>query len=495
MTHAQDIGFFSKAACFCAGVLLLATAPGEGQTLRIGFAAPTADMVSSFGADHVSGLGLNGYRSAWIDASNVAVFRTMAPSNIERTWDALQPGTDLRRNLDRAMQISQGRVDVDLILVDDSGGLNGSEAVNGGCSTESDSGNLYVWPAAGSSPAGDRWRAKICIGEWSSAHIQAHFPGGWQAWESTILHETFHTQFVGEFSKWGVVSNRLITYGFDGSHWTSEIMGEQALPFEEGFGTFLGDLLNPAGRAETVAFFTRTGHRYALEGRSVSAGYERLYNAPRERREIDVIAPDGSTIRETVWQYRWRDVPGFYLMFSESTSMAYHHFIWDKVNSNHDQALEMIFNEVGAMWQSRLQRFLTYGANRLALQLEAFAATPEGQAARSAGTLTSSMFPYALLDLLLHFGMDENEFRADHDRHYPDRNPRAYTEYWLHRDAVQRLAQPHLDADPIEIEQAVDAIHTYFTQADRILQARLDTDVGLPDVGLPEPLPATEVAP
>ena len=101
--------------------------------------------------------------------------------------------------------------------------------------------------------------------------------------------------------------------------------------------------------------------------------------------------------------------------------------------------------------------------------MEAFAATPEGQAKLRAGTLTSSMFPLALLDILTHFGMTDDEYQALMRRSGLGEESRALAQYWTHRAAVRRLVEADLKASPIRIQQAIAAAHTYFQQANTIL--------------------------
>jgi hypothetical protein len=115
------------------------------------------------------------------------------------------------------------------------------------------------------------------------------------------------------------------------------------------------------------------------------------------------------------------------------------------------------------------RRDLAFASNHLALQLEAFAKTAAGQAKATAGTLTSSMYPVALVDLLTHFGMTEDAFKLEYTR--ANLNPRALaiTEYWKHRAAIRTLVDADIKASPIRIDKAVDAIHAYFQAKARIL--------------------------
>lgn len=455
-------------------VTLCVPARLAGQTITIFYVAPTATINASFGGGDATDMPA-GYLAARITATTLAAFNnnTITPPNVRRTYAALQSGTALRTRLDRMLQISGGKVDVDLYLIDDRNFLSADAAgenPNSGMfvPVKNAAGQWYVWPAAAVWPAGARYRAQIGLGENASQLIQSP-PRSWTTWEATIVHETLHTQFVGESTKWGSID---IVYGGDRQHWKSELCGEQELPLEEGLGTFFGATHDdPFGMNDITAFFRRTNERYQIESRSFLAGTAGVWNAPHIEQAglMSRLPPAERTGSYVIRSYKWKDVPAFYLPFSESTSTAFHGFFWRKVNNNPDQALNFIFESSKALSADRRKRYLTYVANRLALQMEAFAATPDGISARSAGTLTSSMFPFALLDILTHFDMTEAEYRAEYGRNYADRDPRAFTEYWGRRAAVRALVQPHLNSNPIRIEEAVDAAHRYFQQADTIL--------------------------
>ncbi|MDD3528364.1 MAG: hypothetical protein PHS77_00675 [Gallionellaceae bacterium] len=447
--------------------LLLAGQAWAAVTMQFVFVAPSATIEAAFpGATHFEGLA-TGYKGVEITAANRATFRAQAPANMLRTYDVLQSGQALRRRVDQVTQINGGKTDEIYLLVDDRTGLTN----NGIFSTSSIGGKTAVWPAASVAPAtGDRYRGVIRLGELASGQIQGR-PGGWLAWEGTILHETFHTQFVGEKTKWGSIS---IVYGGDGDHYVSELMAEQELPLEEGLGTFFGQMHNtPAGWEDLNRFWSRNDVRYLIESRSFLAGTAEMWNAPHteERRSLSELPPEQRT-GSYVWRrYRWWDVPGWYLLFSESTSTGFHMYFWRQVNDNQDEALAMINTALGGLWQERRKRYLTNEINRLALEMERFAGTAEGRAAQSAGRLTSSMFPFALLDILTHYGMTEQQYRQDYDRNYPDRQPRAYAEYWNHRQAVRSLVEPMLRGSPIRMRDAVVAAAQYFQRPNTILAA------------------------
>ncbi|MGH2628744.1 MAG: hypothetical protein ACRDHY_19065, partial [Anaerolineales bacterium] len=223
------------------------------QTVQLYYAAPTAAMVSTFGAGSVFGGVADGYRAVPVTPANSAAFQSIAPPNVLRTYNALQPGTTLRNRMDGVLRVSGGVVDVSIVLFDDRTGISGHSSF---ATSTNAAGQQYIWPAAGVGPkqANNRYQAAIGVGEQASAHIQT-WPGGWLAWEGALLHESLHTQFVGEKTKWGgPTGNGVdIVYGGDGSHWIFELLGEQELPFEEGLGTFYGTMHNnPEGARNLV---------------------------------------------------------------------------------------------------------------------------------------------------------------------------------------------------------------------------------------------------
>jgi hypothetical protein len=235
------------------------------------FVGPTTAMTSNFGAANVRAGYADGYRGVTLTAANLATFRSVAPANLRKTYDVLQPGTVLRKKVDRLMALSKGNVvDVQIQLVDDQPGLTGkySYAHNKGADSK-----LYVWPAAWVNPlvAPRRgWQGIIGVGEFWALRLSDPDPDkgiGWAGWESVILHETLHTQFVGQATKWGSTT---ITYGLDAMHDFSEILGAQDLAFEEGLGTFYGYThYDPQGYDETNKFFSNAGDRYITEDASI----------------------------------------------------------------------------------------------------------------------------------------------------------------------------------------------------------------------------------
>src|SRR5690606_30573543 len=112
-------------------------------------------------------------------------------------------------------------------------------------------------------------------------------------------------------------------------------------------------------------------------------------------------------------------------------------------------------------------RYPAHAANILANSMESYARTPRGQQEAASGSLVSSMFAYALLDLMGHFDRTEEDLRrafniqsATYIPYTP--KPLAFNHYWAHRAQVKQLACQHLGGNgcgpvtngPLDIHRA-----------------------------------------
>lgn len=460
------------------GALLLAALPpavvrAQG-TITIEYVAPRDTMVAAFGAAAVSGGYAPNYRGVPITAANVARFRAVAPPLLVRTFDSLQAGTRLRRLVDTLQAVvGHGRVDIRYLLVNDSAGFptgqNGIFFARRQAAAAA--GTTFVWPfATVDSVAGGRYAGLVRLGVHEIPNFVSH-EGGWGGWETVIAHESHHTLWVGAPTKWGSMR---ITYG-DGSHTRSELLGDEPVPFDEGIATFYGEMHHaPFGfDSLTAPFFARGNERYELESWSVLAGSLGNMTLPRTVLFDTTMAGGG---RYVLWGYKWRDVPANFLLFNENTSTGVFHFFQRNACSNPAAALRLVMQADSSMWQDQTKRYLYYAANQLALAQEALAAQPTSAAATACGTLTSSMLPYALLDIVTHFGMTDQELRAEIARHPVARASRASTEYLTHRAAILHAAFANLvgdiSASPIQIQGAVQHAVEYLRQPATLLAAR-----------------------
>ena len=261
-----------------------------------------------------------------------------------------------------------------------------------------------------------------------------------------------------------------IKYGADGMHQKTELLGDQAIALNEGLATFYGYLMNDSGYQKMVETLSDNRKRFFVEGASVLAGENELNKiAARERfilqdEEGDMHYPDGKPI--VAFKYSWKTVPGKYLLFAEVTSIAFFSLFRNHTYQNKDTAYSMIRQTSVAMSRDWMRRFLTYACNQLGLIMEEY---NDSQTGKADGSRISSMFPFALLDLLTHFGMTDSDYQKDYLLNALFKHPKAYTEYWNHRSKVQALVQADIDASPIKFNDALQKIKTYFKKPEMIL--------------------------
>jgi hypothetical protein len=419
-----------------------------------------------------------GYSRVQITSANAARFNSVAPEKIRYVYNQMQPGTALRNNLNIVMRNSSGTVNtVQIWLADDRTGFNVTTANPGGWfMVYPETGTRYVWPAAGNYMSGSNRVGIVGFGENQLATDQSQRTGGMRAVDEVVLHETSHTQFISA-SKWEAVGGNAITYGADGMHYfnTAELLGDQEGALNEGLATFYGYIMNDSAWQEQLQIMNSTGQRYFVEGRSFLAGQRELYTVP-ERVRTTLMTWDASGNRVpmryangdeiTIFTYPWRNVPGFYILFAEATSTVFYSIFRNYTYTNKDTAMAMITTASQAMSPERRKRFLTFACNRLALRMEAYNASATGRADASR---ISSLFPFAVLDLITHFGMTDAEYRADYVRNYADQDPRAYAEYFNRRAAIRALVQADIEASPIRFQEALRRIVDYCRQPANIL--------------------------
>lgn len=456
----------------CLLLALLSPAALAAQaTIQVEYVAPRDTMVALFGAANVNAGFAPFYRGVVVTAANVARFRAGADSLLVRTYDSLQRGSRMRRMIDTIqIVVGRGRVDIRYLLVDDHLGF--AVGQNGIFMARRQAGGpLTVWPFAtvdtipGTNPV--RHQGIVRLGLTALPGFM-HDSGGWKAWEEVVVHESHHTQWVGMPTKWRSIR---IAYGADGGHYGNELLGDQPVPLDEGIATFYGQILNePHGyRGLIRAARANSDSDYLLESWSVLAGFIPT-NVPRIVVDTHVPhTPPTPGGRYALWGFRWRNVPGFYLLFSENNGTLFNQFFWRNACTTRDAALRMIMQADATMWESQLDRYLYHEANELARQMEAQAAAPTGADARACGVLTSSLFPYAILDILTHFGMSDQELRDEINRQAGTRGSHAAREYLNQRAALRTQIRARMDANPVQIEEAVAEALQYLRQPARIL--------------------------
>ena len=465
----------------------------HAQELYFTYAAPTDTLEKYFDEVDIysiiipdgqgdSVLVMPGYRFVRLQPEHAATVRSIAPPNMRRTYDSLMTNSEVRMRVDSLMQVSGGIVSVEMYLVDDRNGLIQDEwYVGTSVDDNAGDGTRMIWPAASNWRChGDKYCGDISLGERSANEIRGS-AGGWLAWEATLLHEISHTQFLPDpkkgGNKWGSIS---IAYGGDEGHWLSELQGDQQAALDEGLASFWGAHHNYAEANHLIAFHEKMSPRYLLGSWSFLSGTKEMWDAPHKVvyegpiEDIDT-APFPIHLRESLAkrsngkghyalrEYKWLDVPGFYILFNEQTSTAFFYLFWNYSVFDPDISYSMVVDVAKAMAGSDKlnKRHLTYAVNRLALSMEEYATTRFGQRDLKEGELVSSMYPFALLDILTHFGMSEEKYKREYKIMYPDRHPKAYEAYWNHREEIKKVAFKHIKPDSMDMLETVEAVVAY----------------------------------
>lgn len=494
--------------------LVLCSFRAQAQNIRVFFYAPNAAMTTNFTGATAAyiqadscGPNSTGYSYVLLDNQTAPIFRAMAPPAIRGTYDSLtNNGSTMRRRIMQIRDLSNGVVnDIEIYLFDDTSGLAATDTCK--CD-EIIGGQRVVWPCASNfRRSNGQYLGYVYLGEVAANDIINNYPGGYWAWNETVLHEFSHTQFAAEYNaagerianKWGQ-NGISISYGGDQGHWGSEIQGDQQSPLDEGLATFWGMERNRVGRDSLVNWLNRKSERFYLGSHSVLTGWPEMWNAPHTvvfsgtipaNRQVNppgwntirLVSPDIETgAGYELRGYKWLDVPGKYAFYNEQMFQGFAMLFFEQAMPNRNNAFDMMLRSAKKMTapNNRL-RYPALLANALANELEAHAATPAGRTSETNGTLVSSMFVYALYDIITHFGMSEADLRRELSTnmatYVPVPKPKAFDEYWNHRAAVKALVCPFLggnDCAPgngnIDIVRAAQEAKTYFSDPSRILR-------------------------
>ena len=496
-----------KIVCLCFS--LLAIQALKGQQLYFFYVAPTTQMNATFGSaatqgfmDNTTGTAMmSGYRYVQITSGNLAQFRTLAAgSHVLKTYDSITAATSrLRRKLNKVMSLTGSRVSSIFIFLTDDATALPANTPNFLCPTGGTS--SFAWPCASNWKSGANYVGRINLGE-RAARRFANGPGGFRDWEATVIHEMSHTQMLRDttgVNKWDTPTTDgiAISYGGDDGHWGFELQADEQTPMDEGLGTFWAIEHAPSLRVELDSFLNNGADRFALGSLSFLRSVPQMWNAPHNvlcngipcnfwnGYSAELISSIPPATPYELLSYRWLDVPGEFVLYNEMMSEAYFYLYHQYAFARQDTAFNKIFHAVRTLCNDANQRhrYPAHAANILANSMEAYARTAAGQQESTSGTLVSSMFAYALLDLMGHFHRTDDDLRREFDInsatyiHYTPK-PRAYQHYFTHRAAVKQEACQYLGGNncaagstgAIDIHRAVVAVRDYFKNSTRILQ-------------------------
>ena len=493
---------------------------GNSQTLEFIFSAPEATMTASFNnaraftRNHggVERTLMSGYLYVYVTPANMAQFRAIAPRRLIRTYDSITtPTSALRRKLNKVMTLSSGKLTrITFHLIDDSTGLpDNTDSLF--CPGDHDDMTI-AWPCASNwrvNAATGQYHGRVMLGSQAAKiDIDNTAGGGFRRWEATIIHEVSHTQMLRDMdgvNKWDNraalrIDGIAISYGGDEGHWDIELQADEQQPMDEGLGSFWGLEYNPPMEAELDDFLNLKSERFGLGSRSFLTGLPDMWNAPHRvfcngipciqaagdtlhvTLNTDITSPDGGY---QLRLYKWMDVPGTYVFYNELMSQGYFYLYHRYAFASRDTAFNKIFNAVKTLCVTANQRhrYPAHAANMFANSMEAYARSAAGQRDAGNNTLVSSMFAYALYDILTHFGQSEDELRRNFNINSATTipytpKPLAFTNYWAHRNQVRQIACPFLGGNScnrgasgnIDIHRAVSAVRDYFKDSSRILR-------------------------
>jgi hypothetical protein len=494
--------------------LLLILSISHGQSIDFVYHAPRATMVTTFGAGNVRSWArliergvpvtrrdtipvMQDYRWVRLNSSNIANFRSIAPANILKTYDSLVNNSVLKRKVDNTTRISGENVRMVIHLVDDRTGLHLNEGYVGNSIDRAD-GKKYIWPAARNYlNSALVSTGEIYMGEHYSTQIINNWEGNWKRWESVILHEVSHTQRRPDprgANTWGEMGTTM-SYGPDGTHFLHEIQGSEESALDEALGSFWGMTHYQGDSTRIIRFLTDTTSRFDIERHSPLSAIHEIWNAPHVSACAGPVAPESAsspfststvcpairvrrffvpdTSQYEIRKYKWRDVPGRYMMNNENMAQAYLYLFWKHGFANMDTAFNKIRNTARILYTSRDYRnwHVAFFANSFAYQMERYVTTPSGQADLTNNRLISSMFAIAIYDLLRNFSGSNIDFEADiRNNTFSNGIPFAMETYKNHRNAIKTLVQSNITANSININAAVGLMKNYFKNPSTILR-------------------------
>jgi hypothetical protein len=445
---------------------------------------------------------MSGYRYVPISAANVAQFRTMAAgTKILATYDSITTAsTGLRRKLNRVMSLAGNRIStIFIFLTDDRTSL---PANTPGFLCPTGGTNSFAWPCASNWKSGATYVGRVNLGE--TAAVQGSTGGSrtFKDWEATVIHEVSHTQMLRDtegVNKWDspTVDGIAISYGGDVGHWGFELQADEQTPLDEGLGTFWAIEHAPSLAHELDDFLNDKAERFVLGSHSFLTGTPRMWNAPHNvvcngfpctffnGYSAEPIAPLPAGAGYQLRAYKWLDVPGDFVLYNEQMSEAYFYLFHRYAFARQDTAYNKIFQAVKTLCinPNQRHRYPAHAVNILANNMEAYARSAAGQQEGANGTLVSSLFAYALMDLMGHFGRTDEALRREFDinssTYIPyTQKPLAFQHYWAHRNAIKQLACQHMGGNNcqpnstgnFDIHRAVVAIRDYCKNSARILR-------------------------
>ena len=447
-----------------------------GPLINFEYAAPIETIKKHFGAGMIEDTLHDGIVTVRLDDHYYPLLKKIAPKELSRIYyrynlDENRHKAKLsilrttKQSLDDLLKITGSRVALTIVLIDDSKGLPKDEYSFLTTRADWDDGKRYVWPSTGNSSDDDGtgyYSSWIYLGaKWAkefgeSKHSLALGYGGperhmYALEDATIVGLAAKSIFIYDPSNFVALNEVATGYERKDGSFVEELWPSKKNASLEGIAKYyrmaseFGSDMNDAEyalSAQISQFFRDPGYRYMIQETSILAGLKKLKQA--EHRERDLIGVKGM-------EYRWKDVPGYYLLFSENTTYGLLHAFYMQAYSTPDFSYEVINKAMPKLWETKNHRDPMVLVNELAIQMEINAANGVEKRAleNGNGTVCSSMYPFYLIDMLTHFGMSESQFKNTYNEHNKGPKPIAFNEYWKHRDALKAMVTPLITEDEI----------------------------------------------
>ncbi len=440
--------------------------------------------------------GEDGFSAVYLTAQNLTTFNTIAPPNIKKVYSAINDKKSLlRQSLDRLTKISGKTIKtIEIRMINDSKGLSNTGDYLFCRSFDPDQGISFAWPCASNQ---NNSLGYVMFGE---------IAAGDSDFEAIILHEVSHTQTLyekdGFNSKFGCTNGVLISYGGDKGHYKNELQGGQQAAMDEALGNYWAGVYDPSMLTKTVDAFNGN-QPFLLGSHSTLTGTPDMWNAQHEvlvsttvpmkkaGEAFPTILADGYVLQlitpvlkpgQSGYEarlYKFLDIPKDYIYYSEKTVELYLAMYENYAYQNQDTAMNKIiaFAKYYAV-STKFQRH-RYPENMsmfFASSMEKYYKTMRLDPTMKSEKFVSSIFPLALYDLLMHFGLNETELSKKLETTTYDISgvpkivrPRAADIYLKHRTEIKSLLCPFISGDKdcqdgndtIDIDQAVQAIQKY----------------------------------
>lgn len=379
-----------------------------------------------------------GYRAITVTPQNEVKFKSIASANLLRFYNAITTKTSrLRKSVDRLTKISQKTITtIEFHLINDRTGLP-TVAEDNEIFCRSYDANLNIsiaWPCAGNAQN----TGYVFFGEISA---------GSSDFESTVIHELSHTQSLknpnGNNSKYGKDKNGKeydyvkIAYGGDDGHYRNELQGDQQQAMDEAFGNFWGGIHDTIQRVGFLAQYD-TGQEFLLGSHSKLTGTSEMWNA-KHRVLVQGVVPavqsgeKHPTFRAEGYElvlisthliqgqsryiarlYKYVDVPRDYLYNSEALVEMYLYMMHQYAFHAPDTAINKITDFAkyyAATTDHQRHRYPFNMALYFASTLEKYNKVYRENPQTKSHKFVSSIFPLALYDVLMHFGLSDADLK------------------------------------------------------------------------------------